>query len=400
MRTDHLLSIFNRYMNIRNITILITSIFLLSSCEKEEFEPEFNQRTIFMYLPWSTNLTSYFYNNISDMEEAMKEKGAQGERVIVFLSTSSSEAQMFEITLDNGSCKRSVLKEYQEPLFTTISGLTDIINDMKTFAPAQSYSMIIGCHGMGWLPVNDSESRASRTFKYHWEYKNVPQTRFFGGLSPEYQTDITTLAKSIANNGLFMEYILFDDCYMSSLEVAYELRNVTNYMIACPTEIMAFGMPYSTIGKYLLSENPDYGAICEAFYQFYSSYEYPYGTLAVTSCRELDHLASVMKRINERHHFDSHKEALIQRMDGYSPIIFYDYGDYVRVLCGKDTDMFRNFSAILNRVIPYKTHTEKYYSASRGIIPISSYSGITTSEPSSNTKTMHYKRTAWYIDTH
>lgn len=52
-----------------------------------------------------------------------------------------------------------------------------------------------------------------------------------------------------------MEYILFDDCYMSSLEVAYELRHVTNYMIACPTEVMVFGMPYSTIGKYLLSEN-------------------------------------------------------------------------------------------------------------------------------------------------
>ena len=51
-----------------------------------------------MYLPWSTNLTSYFYNNISDMEEAIQEKGLHNERIIVFLSTSSSEAEMFEIT--------------------------------------------------------------------------------------------------------------------------------------------------------------------------------------------------------------------------------------------------------------------------------------------------------------
>ena len=51
--------IFNRSMNIRNIIISITLFLLLSSCE-EEVELEVNQRTIFMYLPWSTNLTSYF----------------------------------------------------------------------------------------------------------------------------------------------------------------------------------------------------------------------------------------------------------------------------------------------------------------------------------------------------
>lgn len=387
-------------MRTNKLIVFLSFCFFLFSCEKEDFKQDCNQRTIFMYLPWSTNLTDYFYNNISDMEEAIKGKGVQKERMIVFLSTSSKEAQMFEILLENGTCKRSILKEYQEPAFTTEIGLTGIINDMKTFAPAQSYSMIIGCHGMGWLPVNDSESRVSQTFKYHWEYKNVPQTRFFGGLSPEYQTDISTLVKSIANNGLFMEYILFDDCYMSSLEVAYELRNVTNHIIACPTEIMVFGMPYSTMGKYLLSDNPDYQAICNSFYQFYSTYQYPYGTLAVTNCRELDNLASIMKRINKKHNFNSNQETLIQRMDGYDPIIFYDYGDYVRVLIYKDTEMFSSFSEILNKVIPYKTHTEKYYSASRGVIPIYSYSGITTSEPSHNTKAKSYRQTSWYIDTH
>ena len=54
----------------------------------------------------------------------------------------------------------------------------------------------------------------------HWEYENVPMTRYFGGLNAQYQTDITTLAKGISNAVLKMEYILFDDCYMSSIEVA------------------------------------------------------------------------------------------------------------------------------------------------------------------------------------
>ena len=59
-------------MRIKKILPFILLVFLFISCEKEDFEIETNnQRTVFMYLPWSTNLTSYFYNNISDMEEAI-----------------------------------------------------------------------------------------------------------------------------------------------------------------------------------------------------------------------------------------------------------------------------------------------------------------------------------------
>lgn len=129
-----------------------------------------------------------------------------------------------------------------------------------------------------------------------------------------------------------MEYILFDDCYMSSLETAYELRHITDYIIACPTEIMAFGMPYSTMGKHLLSREPNYKAACDAFHQFYSTYQYPYGTLAVTNCSELDNLAALMKRINQQYIFDNTQEGFVQPMDGYSPVIFTITG-LCKVLC-------------------------------------------------------------------
>ena len=76
-------------MGIKNLITLLSFLFVLFSCEKEEFEPEINQRTTFMYFPWSEDLIDYFYNNISDMEYAIKETGLKNERVIVFLSTSS-----------------------------------------------------------------------------------------------------------------------------------------------------------------------------------------------------------------------------------------------------------------------------------------------------------------------
>ena len=74
---------------------------------------------------------------------------------------------------------------------------------------------------------------------------------------------------------------------MSSIEAAYYLKDVTHYLIACPTEIMAYGFPYHKCGKYLLG-NPDYEKVCKEFYNFYANYESPYGTIAVTDCTNLD----------------------------------------------------------------------------------------------------------------
>lgn len=74
-------------------------------------------------------------------------------------------------------------------------------------------------------------------------------TRYFGELTREFQTDVSTLARVITGAGIKMEYILFDDCYMSSVEVAYELKEATRFLIASTSEMMAYGMPYATVGS-------------------------------------------------------------------------------------------------------------------------------------------------------
>ena len=138
-----------RYGEIKILCWAVLSFFLFS-CEKDE--PDIvttSRKTLFMYLPWSSNLTTNFYTNISDMEECIKKRGLKNEKVVVFMSSSSTEASMFEIVYKNGKCERKTLKSYTNPSFTTAEGITSILNDMKTFAPASIYAMTIGCHGMG-----------------------------------------------------------------------------------------------------------------------------------------------------------------------------------------------------------------------------------------------------------
>ena len=338
------------------LLILLIIPLAFTSCEQEDW-PVKTDQTVLMYLPWSSNLKSYFETNISDFESVVERNILKNERVV-----------------------------------------TSILNDVKTLAPANRYAMTIGCHGMGWIPVPTAQVRSIGQ-KKHWEYEGVLLTRYFGGLSPEYQTNTTTLAEGIANAGIKMEYILFDDCYMASVEVAYDLKEVTDYLIASPCEIMAYGMPYAEIGPHLLGK-VDYESICDAFYEFYKNYEeMPCGTIGVTVCSELENLAATMKEINNQYTLPSSSLYTIQTMDGYTPTLFFDCGDYVAKLC-TDAGLLARFEEQLERTIPYKRHTDYYYTMNKGKIKINTFSGATISDPSTNSYATEKYQTAWYKATH
>ena len=85
------------YHLIKPIIFVLFLSFSMASCEKEDIIPESpdiedtenptdtdpneivppivranNEQTVFMYLPWSNNLTSNFYQNISDLESVIE----------------------------------------------------------------------------------------------------------------------------------------------------------------------------------------------------------------------------------------------------------------------------------------------------------------------------------------
>ena len=87
----------------------------------------------------------------------------------------------------------------------------------------------------------------------------------------------------------------------------------------------------------------------------------------MTDCSRLDELALLMKDIHSRYSLDDSQTASIQRMDGYSPVIFYDFGDYVRTLCGDDAEQLTQFETLLEQVVPYKAHREIFHCGPRSV---------------------------------
>lgn len=376
-------------------------------------------QTVFMFFPWSNNLLSDFRRTVEDMQTIVAQRSMKDERIMVFMATSEREAVLFELKKQNGRCLTDTLRHYSDRPFTSRQWLTSLFSEVMTLAPASRYGMVVGCHGLAWVPVQGQRNAPKRLGSQerideednlykeeridkegvpndlmHFEVQGPVTTRFIGGTYPETQIETTDLADAMADAGLHTEYILFDACYMSSVEVAYELKDVTHYLIASPTEVLSYGFPYITMGKHLLG-TPNYKGIADSFISFYSSYYLPYGTVAVTDCTQLDALAAIAQQINA-----ADAEQLVpngvQIMDGYSPTLFYDLG-HLMSLKDAGTVLTAAFAEQLDKAVPYKGHTGQYFTALKDEpVDIKHYSGLNTSQGSLNHMADRLSETAWY----
>lgn len=376
-------------------------------------------QTVFMFFPWSNSLLSDFRRTVEDMQTVVAQRSMKDERIMVFMATSEREAVLFELKKQNGRCLTDTLRRYSDRPFTSRQWLTSLFSEVMTLAPASRYGMVVGCHGLAWVPIQGQRNARKRLGSQerideednlykeeridkegepndlmHFEVQGPVTTRFIGGTYPETQIETTDLADAMADAGFHTEYILFDACYMSSVEVAYELKDVTHYLIASPTEVLSYGFPYITMGKHLLG-TPNYKGIVDSFISFYSSYNLPYGTVAVTDCTQLDALAAIAQQINA-----ADAEQLVpngvQIMDGYSPTLFYDLG-HLMSLKDAGTVLTAAFAEQLEKTVPYKGHTGQYFTTLKDApVDIKHYSGLNTSQGSLNHMADRLSETAWY----
>lgn len=371
--------------------------FALASCHDDDPTPETKTvaKTIFVFMPYTgpnNDLYSAFKQNLSDMEKAIKDMGGMGDRqLMVFIARPDGQTgHLVRMDYKNGTCRRDTLDTYRsKDAYTTAAGRTAMLQEVRRLAPARQYAMIVGCHGEGWLP-KDEATKA--------------QTRFIGGSSAEYQIDIPDFAQSIADAGMKMQFILFDDCYMSGMEVAYELRNVADVLIGSTSEMMAYGMPYQKLLRYLMQDTHDYASLCDDFISFYREYRMPYGTIGVTDCSWAEQMAELMKRINATHTFDQADADQLQDLDvsHFTPTVYYDFASYVHRLCADDEAARAEYDDLMQRLVPYNGHTDYIYSyQGKKQIAVNEFCGMTISDPSTNSRVAGTKQqTAWWKATH
>ena len=426
-------------------TLFICSISLamtFTGCSEEAFDTDsVNKQTILVFYPWTgsksyTGLLGYLQNNIDSIcDGIIDRKGLNNSRVLVFLSDKYNHSTLYDLQYNatTKSVDRVPLKEYEGASYASAEGIADILNEVKTQASALNYALIVGVHGCGWTYASDwskypdyarpSVTRPSDSALNGYSAAgysatgissfsgiqfgpdpNAPLTRFFGSVSlAENAMDISTLAEGIRESGLKMQYILFDACYMSNIETAYELKDVTNYMIASGSEIMAAGLPYRSMWSYLNSSTPNYSSIVSTSVNFYKNSSAPFCNLAAIDCRQVEKLAGVMKDINAENQLQASVNLdSIQHLDGFRPNLFYDLETYVDSLHPSGY-LLDQFKSQLKLTIKASDHTDEAYTCiySSDSFKIKNYCGITISDPSQHSVAIKGReKTGWWKATH
>ena len=362
--------------------LAITSIvcLLFTNCHSDDPEPT-KTRTVLVYMI-ASNLGTNLANNINDMISVATDKNLNGGNLIVFYSTNSSEAELYQIKEgSNGVVTKHHIKDYTNLSAISIDGMNSVIKDVVSLFPSDSYGLILNSHGTSWFP-SDYSSRL----------------RSFGEENGNHM-EIYDMASAIPDS--LFDFIVFDACSMGSIECAYELKNKANYIVACPSETMTAGYPYAKILPYFFENTAALDKVAEGFYNFYLKYTYPYGDISVTKTSGLDNLASACKSIISTAGLSGMYALPLSGVQVLSnlpnaPTPLYDFDDIMSRLA--TSAQYQTFTSALNATILYKYCTPSVYCSKGGIYSVSKYSGLSVYPLQQNLTQLNewYKKLQWY----
>ncbi len=402
-------------MTKRLLYLLLILVFV--ACEKERPSggnpSAATEHTVLLYMP-GRSLYDYFKNNVEGVRDAVSKSvpGANNRILVCWQPDNNSTAQLLEIYYDRSkkSVRTKKLKSYTEFEASSSQSVGRLFADLEVEAPAEHYGLIIGCHGKAWVPASSgiiTNSNRSRKLAEEAFWQPAPGalvTRSFG--DPKHEMDIPDLAATLDALPYRFEYLIFDDCFMANAETLYELRKSVDYVVAAPCEIMGAGFPYKRIIPHLFADNATLANLDKVCWEFWNFYENDWNTInsvqsgciSIASMAQMDALATAMRRVNqsEKQAFDL---ATLQVYEGLHTHLFYDLGHYVSLSCA-DAAAREEFTQQLNQVILKRYNTPGFYSTYNGALnPITYYSGISFSEPSTRYTTEN-RQTSWYLATH
>lgn len=364
-------------MKFKLIALFITLCLGFTGCsENEDNSEEQSNRTVLVYMIEST-LGSSLQENLNSMIQGTTTKNLNNGHLIVYYSSTGKEPELFEIKEVNGVTTKHHLKDYEVQSAISPEVMNNVIKDVVSLYPSKSYGLILSSHGMAWLPTN---------------YTSM--LRSFGEENGK-NMEIYELAEALPKNNFF-DYILFDACYMGSIECLYELRNNTEYIISSPTEIWSFGFPYQNLIPYLFADEPQVKEIAETYYTFYNERtQYNNATISVVDTKYLEELATITHNIINQAGINTVYSLPLSNMqyyDRFSKHLLYDFDEFIENIATED--QYHLFSIARDNAIIYKNNTEYDFEGRK----INHFSGLSTYIPRQTYPTLNnwYTQLAWY----
>lgn len=379
----------------RKILFLLTALFALFACNNDDDElhgpvtHDKVDRTILIYMAANNSLYGNVQENLDSITAGYIDADTDG-RLLVYLDNARTDAAVlyqYQIGADKQLVKQ-IIKEYQEPWNSVSpSNMSQVIKDAFSAYPAESYGIVLWSHALSWVP-------ADKTLTRSW------------GDDAGYSMNIADLATTLESvPGVHFDFILFDACFMSTVEVAYDLRKASDYIIAAPTEILEFGFPYKSLTRQMFKYNSaTISSLAECYADYYDGTTKTRngivtrmeGTMAMVKCSEMDNLASVTRAIMTAHVGDVPKvnPNSLQKYFRFNEHSFaYDFKDFMNTFATPSE--MEVLEQQLDKAVPYKYTTDRFIGLN---IDKDRYSGVATHvfKDRGNTWDNYYKTIGWY----
>ena len=241
-----------------NHIILLLSILTLAACvgESEDFttgnqdeltEDAYSQtpgrRTIITYITGDNNISSSLSADINEMIKGSLSIPSDC-RFIVLADIKNQKPYIAHIR--NGQMTK--VKEYPNDFYTTSpDSMRNVYQWIIDHYPSGEYATVIEGHGSG--PIIRTDTIATTTIKmYAYGYDatgEVSATSTSKWMNVPTMANVFNGLKDASGNKLKMAYMFFDCCCFQSVEVAYELRHATEYVIAAASETPGEGADYT-----------------------------------------------------------------------------------------------------------------------------------------------------------
>ena len=170
-----------------------------------------------VYMAADNNLNVQTYNDLSQMMEGSKSI-SKNDKLLVFVD--KINLSPYILSVQNGDTVR--LKTYKENMNTADpETLREALQWTIDHYNAESYALVLWGHADGWVIKNEES-----------QLKHSPRRAYGADMSDgERWMDITDMA-TVLSDFPHLSFIMADCCAFMSVETAYELRHVTDYLIA------------------------------------------------------------------------------------------------------------------------------------------------------------------------
>lgn len=385
-------------------TMLLCLIGLLSACEKgtEATEPlpidlpAVGNRTVLVYMVAQNTLSSFAVDDFKEILEGAQQLDVSQNNLIVYLDDYSAGAKLILLRKNSvGELTQQVMVGYKSQNAMDVGVMRKVITDAFTRCPAQSYGLVMWSHADGWAPWPAIHSRS------------------FGDDNGK-SINIIDLRK-VLESVEYLDFLFFDACFMQAVEVAYELRHCTHYIIASPTEIPAPGAPYQSVVSAMFAANDAPYQIARTYYETYLrtykdeavSRGKPWDandhwvagvSVGVVDCTKLEKLAAATKGIKIKARDTSPAASKVFCYDFRSSAYYYDLDGLIKNMT-QGNDEYMAWRSVFDEAVFFQT-TSRNYSDYKGSFLMEGAQGLSAYNLRSSTPVLNnfYRTYQWYQD--